>query len=110
MKERFEKWADEKGIIDISKLGDGWERKISWVWPKKDDTDEVAKQNGIRLGLQNMTITYRDTLGPQWKEKLLQSKAEIDWLKANGLPIPAYNMISGGEKTGVDIDPTETEI
>ena len=106
---KWARYADEKGIIDISKLGDGWERKISWVWPKKDDTDEVAKQNGIRLGLQNMTMTYRDVLGADWKEKLLQSKVEIDWLKANGLPIPAYNMISGGEKTGVDIDPTETD-
>lgn len=49
-----------------------------------------------------MTGSYADELGPDWKDKLLTIKDEINWFKENGLAHPSYNMISGGERTGAD--------
>lgn len=49
-----------------------------------------------------MTSSYKEELGPDWKETLSTIKEEIDWCKHNNLPHPAYNMISGGERTGAD--------
>lgn len=49
-----------------------------------------------------MTGSYRDILGPDWKNVLETVKDEIDWCKSNNLPHPAFSMISGGERTGAD--------
>lgn len=49
-----------------------------------------------------MTGSYLDVLGPDWREKLEQIKTEVEWFKKNNLPHPAYQMISGGERTGAD--------
>lgn len=95
---RWAAWAQRKGIVDMSKLGDGWIRKISWSWPRREDIDEVAQQNAMQSKLRNMTGNYRDYYGADWREKLLQVKREIDWCRENGLPHPAYNLISGGER------------
>ena len=52
------------------------------------------------MKLKNMTGSYNEFYGSDWKEKLQQVKEEIAWCKANGLPHPAYEMKSGGERTG----------
>lgn len=44
---RWAAWAQRKGMVDMSKLGDGWIRKISWSWPRREDIDEVAQQNAM---------------------------------------------------------------
>ena len=49
-----------------------------------------------------MTSSYKEILGNNWKEKLEQIKEEVNWFKENGLPHVAYDMISGGERSGVD--------
>ena len=73
---------------------------VNWTWKGIDDLDEVSHQNAINLKLRNMTATYKDILGANWKEQLLQTKYEIDWLKQHKLPCFAYSMISGGESSG----------
>lgn len=67
-----------------------------------DEIDELQHQNAVEKKLRNMTSSYKEELGPDWKETLSTIKAEIDWCKSNGLPHPAYSMISGGERTGAD--------
>ena len=67
-----------------------------------DEIDENTHQDAIGKQLKNLTGSYRDVLGPDWKDKLTQIKDEIDWFKKNNLPHPSFNMISGGERTGVD--------
>lgn len=76
------------------------------------ELDENQHQEAIRKGLLNSTMTYKEILGSDWKEKLMQTKEEIDWFKKNSLPHAAYQLISGGEATGVDVVPTndETEV
>lgn len=55
------------------------------------------------MRIKNLTGSLKDELGSDWREKLQQIKAEMDFCKANNLPHPAYEMISGGERTGADI-------
>ena len=67
-----------------------------------DELDENSHQDAVEKKIRNMMTSYADELGSDWKDKLMQIKDEIDWFKKNNLPHPAYNMISGGERTGVD--------
>lgn len=77
-------------------------QKVDWSWPKMDELDENTHQDAVEKKLRNMTGSYADELGSDWKEKLEAIKEEIDWCKKNNLPHPAFSMISGGERTGVD--------
>lgn len=97
---RWSLWATKKGII--SNVPDGFVANTSWSWPTMDEIDENTHQDAVEKKLRNMTGSYADELGPDWKEKLTAIKNEIDWFKQNNLPHPAFSMISGGERTGVD--------
>lgn len=103
---RYVEWANKKGIFDKSLLPENWLKYVSWSFPQMDELDENAHQDAILKQLQNSTATYKDILGNDWREKLLQTKAEIDWFKANGLAHPSYNMISGGFRPEAE-KPTE---
>lgn len=70
---------------------------VAWAWRGIDDIDVVAKQNGIRLALENGTTTYSEILGGDWKEKLRQVAEERKWMRENGLTHVADLMISGGQ-------------
>jgi hypothetical protein len=86
----------------ISNIPEKFIENVDWSWPRMLDADENSHQEAAEKKLRNMTSSYRDELGPDWRDKLLAVKDEIDWFKKNNLPHPAFNMISGGERTGVD--------
>lgn len=71
-------------------------QKVDWSWPKMDELDENAHQDAVAKKLANMTGSYREILGPNWKEELETIKDEMQYCKDNGLPHPALQMISGG--------------
>lgn len=97
---RWTLWANKRGII--KRTPDTFIYDVDWSWPKMEELDENAHQDAVEKKLRNMTSSYRDELGPDWKDTLMTVKDEIDWCKKNNLPHPAYQMISGGERTGVD--------
>ena len=97
---RWSLWAGKRGLIETSP--DSFIQAVEWSWPKMDEIDELQHQNAVEKKLRNMTSSYKEELGPDWKETLSTIKEEIDWCKKNDLPHPAYNMISGGERTGAD--------
>jgi len=99
---RWSAWASRRGLVDLSGLEDGWLHSVSWAWPRMNELDEQAYQNATQMKLKNLTGSYLEYYGPDWKEKLMQVQSEIDWCKSVGLPHPAYEMISGGERTGAD--------
>lgn len=103
---RWSLWAAKKNII-ASPLTLDQMQKVDWSWPKMDELDELQYQNAVEKKLRNMTGSYRDILGPDWKETLETIRDEIDWCKQNNLPHPSYSMISGGERTGADTTNTE---
>lgn len=87
-------WAGKRGIINTAP--DTFIQDVEWSWPKMDEIDELEHQNAVEKKLRNMTSSYKQELGPDWKETLSTIKNEIDWCKKNNLPHPAYDMISGG--------------
>ena len=105
---RWSLWATKKGIIN--RLEPSFIQYVDWSWPKMDELDELQHQNAVEKKLRNMTGSYAEELGPDWKEKLLTIKDEIDWFKTNGLAHPSYSMISGGERTGADTTSDGTKI
>ena len=62
-------WSIKKGEITAYVAQDIM-NYVDWEWKSIDDIDEAEKQNGIRLGLQNHTMTYKEVLGNNWKEIL----------------------------------------
>ena len=70
---------------------------VSWEWAGIDDLNPVEHQNGIRLALQNNTMTYKEILGMDWKEKLEQVAEEHAWMRERGMIHPSEKLISGGE-------------
>lgn len=75
---------------------------VDWDWPRMQDVDENAHADAADKKLKNMTGSYKDEFGPDWKQKLEQIKNEIQWCKENHLPHPSYSMVSGGERSGAD--------
>ena len=70
---------------------------VDWSWKGIDTLDPTANENAIQLQLKNMTKSYKDILGSDWKEKLLQIADERKWMKSNGITPPQDLMISGGQ-------------
>jgi len=103
---RWALWANRRGLID--RTPDGFIGRVDWSWPRMEEVDELQHQNAVALKLKNLTGSIRDELGPDWRDKMEQIREEIDWCKANNLPHPAYDMISGGERTGADSGAEET--
>lgn len=76
---------------------------VSWEWKGIDSLDPVANEQAIEMKLRNGTSNYKEILGNDWKEKLLETASEIKWLKENNLPTLAFfGLKSGGEATGSD--------
>ena len=98
---RWTLWANKRGLI--SQKPDTFIRKVDWAWPKMEELDENSHQDAVEKKLRNMTGSYREVLGPDWKTTLETVRDEIDWCKKQGLPHPSFSMISGGERTGVDV-------
>lgn len=100
---RWGLWAHAKGEIKVHPSE--FISDCDWLWPRMDELDELKTQQANAEKLQSMTASYRDVLGPDYKEKLLQIRDEIAWMKENGLAHPSYSMISGGERTGAELMP-----
>lgn len=104
------KWAQKKGLVKAY-VSEDFMDYIDWEWRGIDDIDEVRHEEAIGMKLRNMTTTLKEELGSDWKEHLDQYKEEIDWCKENGLPHPAFNMLSGGERhESYDEPNTEIEV
>jgi len=88
-------WASKRNII--TPLTEEQLESIAWDWPKQQALDEEANQRAIKMKLENLTASYQDVLGNDWQSKLETIKDELAWCKANGIPHPAFKLLSGGE-------------
>ena len=98
---RWSLWANKRGLIN--RQPDTFIANVAWSWPKMDELDELQHQNAVEKKIKNMVGSYKEELGPDWKEKLMTIKEEIDWFKENGLAHPSFEMKSGGERTGAEL-------
>lgn len=106
---RWAKWEAKHGN-DMGITPEIVTQSVSWEWPHANELDENAHAQADALKLNNMTSSYKEILGNNWKEKLEQIKEEVNWFKENNLPHPSFNQISGGERTGVDKMSDGTEV
>lgn len=91
---RWSLWASKRGYINPISFDDM--QGVDWAWPKMDEIDENTHQDAVAKKLSNLTGSYHDILGPDWKEKMQTIKDELQYCRENGLPHPALQMISGG--------------
>lgn len=98
---RWSLWANKRGLIN--RQPDTFIANVAWSWPKMDELDELQHQNAVEKKIKNMVGSYKEELGPDWKEKLMTIKEEIDWFKQNGLAHPSFEMKSGGERSGAEL-------
>lgn len=93
---KWAKWAARVGKLPKDlKLPEEWERLIKWNWPRIREVNQVDAENANKLALANYTKTYRDLLGPDYKEILAQAAKESKELEALGLPDPRRQTASG---------------
>ena len=99
----FRKWANWAAKRNIVKpLTEEQLESISWEWPKQQALDEEANQRATKMKLENLTASYRDVLGNDWQTKLETIKEELAWCKSNGIPHPAFKLLSGGESVMIE--------
>ena len=103
---RWSIWASKRGMIKPVAFDSM--QYVDWSWPKMDEIDENTHQDAVQKKLSNLTGSYREELGADWKEKLEVIKNEMQWCKENGLPHPAMQMISGGMREEYFTDSPDT--
>ena len=93
---RWAAWALRKGIISHSlKLPPDWIRSVEYSFPVKREPDAQKEQSAINQALRNCTTSLREKFGPDWRERLLLLKEELDFCRENGIPHPALITVSG---------------
>lgn len=80
-----------------SALPEDWRRTcVQWQQPPQKALNPVDDANATTIALRNLTTSYHEKLGPDWKEKLKDIADELAWAKANGIPDPRLQTVSGG--------------
>ena len=89
--------AQSRGIIPAdAALPPDWRRTcVKWQRPPERALNPVDEQNAVALGLKNLTRNYHETLGPDWKRKLLETAEEIRFATENGIPDPRLQTAAG---------------
>lgn len=95
----FVRWAAARGLVDSAALPDDFTGLVSWEWKRLDSCDESATEAANFQKLKNLTGSYREILGNDWREKLTQVAEEVRWMRENGMTHPSALMLSGGETT-----------
>lgn len=86
---------------------EGWETALTWSWPSMREVNEVDAQTAIGAKIKNYMATYRQLLGPNWKELLTQIAEEMKWFEKNNLVHPALQTVSGQVVTSGQNDPAK---
>lgn len=88
------KWAIRHG--KITELPKGWERSLSWRWPRMPEVQVDTAQTAIALALKNGTTDYGQELGPDWREHFDALAEQIQYAREKGIPLSVMEMKSGG--------------
>ena len=87
-------WGMRKG--QIGPLPAGWERSLSWRWPRMPEVQVDTAQNAIALALKNGTTDFAQENGPDWREKFDALAEQIAYARGKGIPLSVLEMKSGG--------------
>jgi len=90
-------WGQRKGFVKA--LPEGWERTLSWRWPKMPEVQVDTAQNAIALALKNGTTNFAKEIGPDWRNHFDALSEQIEYAKKKGIPLSNMEMKSGGSVT-----------
>lgn len=103
LEDSFSDWAARCAIRHGMETGaipaaapEGWEGEIAWQYPRMPSVDEQKEQAALQLKLKNGLTTFRDILGPSWREQLTQFAEEIDFARKLNLPLSVLESLPGG--------------
>lgn len=88
-------WGRRYEMVGGRRLPDGWQRRVSWTWPRMREVNQVDEQNALQLKLKNFTGSFREVYGPNWRERLDDIAEEMEYFKARGLPHPGLVTVAG---------------
>ncbi len=74
----------------------GWERTISWSWPKMPSVDEARESVAEAQKLKNGTLDYSEIWGPEWRVKFGALAEQLNVARELGLPLSVFEQKSGG--------------
>lgn len=86
-------WAVATGRLDEPPKE--WETLIAWQYPTMPAVDEGKEQGAIAQKFKNGLTTFRDQLGPAWRETLDQLAEELAYAKSKGIPLAAFETAAG---------------
>lgn len=88
-------WAIRKK--QIAPLAPGWDRKLSWTWPRMPEVNQLDAENAIAAALKNGTTDYGQLLGPDWRRRLESLAEQIKTVRELLLPLRVLETASGGQ-------------
>jgi capsid protein len=86
--------AVSAGTLDAPPSAE-WFEDIAWQYPAPPSVDEGREASATVQKLKGGLTTYRDTLGPNWRDVLTNVAEEIQVCKKLGIPHPALETASG---------------
>lgn len=102
LEDAFTDWVARRAIehaISAGKLtappSAEWHEEIAWQYPKPPSVDEGREASATVQKIKGGLTTYRDTLGPNWRDVLKDVAEEIRVCKELGIPHPALETASG---------------
>lgn len=87
-------WGIARG--EVPTAPQDWQELVAWSYPRLPEVDEQKAQSAIAQKFKNGLTTFRDELGPAWREKLQQLADEAAFAKSIGLPLSIFETASGG--------------
>ena len=100
------RWGMARGEVPAA-APRGWETGIAWQYPKMPSVDEQREVAATSGKLNNGLTTYRDILGPSWREQLTQFSEEIRLIRELGLPLSVLETVAGAAAPGEPIEENE---
>lgn len=74
-------WASRHGLT----VPDGYELRLTWIWPDMPAVDEMKAQSATSEALANMSTNYSEILGPNWRKKLTKAAEQAELLRQLGI-------------------------
>jgi capsid protein len=73
----------------------GWERSLSWTWPRMPEVNESDAEQAVAAKLKNGTTTYSALLGPDWRQRLASLAEEVNEIRRLLLPLGILETTAG---------------
>lgn len=106
--EKAIRWGMARG--DVPKdAPEGWEDLIAWTYADKACADEEKEQRALAQKFKNGLTTYRQELGPSWREHLQELADEASFARSLGLPLGMLETVSGAPSNANGTTEKESE-